>query len=499
MAKDLQKNKKTARERCIEVVIRNTGWSREEAASHIDDARSRLGIKYIEYRRCRMWEVPLPDQERVYSEYLERKRIEEEEKRIDDDAARERKILSDKIKGDKITGCGKEISFHGYARLILRALTGVDPADIAVPVEMRFDDVRTVFGERYLPDLDFNRRDYEQFRIRFEGHRNISKDPYSFLIMYTDWLFFCRDDGYDMDDYFDYEFYDKETEVRKSFVSANFRDNLTRTLNKKSIILAKKSLFLQKFSSFIKRDWIDFDRCQFEDFRDFTEKHPVFIAKLRISSGGAGILRPDVTGMTDAQLKDLFDRFRQKGGIAEAVIEQHPSIGEFNPETVNTIRVLTLVNADDKAVITGAAARFGRKGCYTDNYHQGGVCALIDVKNGCIRGDAIDRSGEHYKMHPDSGLAFDGFPIPGWDTITRLIPEAAESCVDENRLVGWDIVVDKEGGIELIEGNSIPGFDILQAPDMTGRRREYEEYVSGLVDLKELDNKEIGYWRKKIV
>ena len=489
-----KEDRKTARERCIEAVIRNTGWSRKESVVHIDDARNRLGIKYIEYRRCRMWEVPVPDQELKYREYLEQKRIEEEEKQADAAASLSRKtaietiIQNDYESGDK--GAGK----FAYAKEVLEALTVTDFSQPGKPDGISFEDVSAMIGVQFLPDLSVSRFDFAQFKKRFLEHRDTEKDKYSFMLMFTDWLFFCRDEGYDMDDYFDYALYIRSREEREQFASANFRDNLRKALNKDPAVLSNKMGFLKNFDAFIERSWIDCRSCTSEEFRRFLKDSPVIFIKKLGGSGGDGVARVDTK---DQNTGELLAELKEKKCIAETAIVQHPEIAGFNSDTVNTIRIVTLYDCTGEIRIIGSAIRFGRKGCIMDNFHQGGICALVDPETGIIISDAADRNGNRYEAHPDSGKRFRGFRVPAWSEVVRKSKTAAETCKDSNRLIGWDLAVTASGRVDIIEGNSRPGFDILQVPDMTGRKAEIEKYVEGLISPEELYDTKTGYWRKK--
>lgn len=493
----VQKNeKKSARERCIDVVVRNTGWPREDAAAHIDDARGRLGLKYIEYRRCRMWEVPAAEQGDVYRDYLEKKRIEEEEKKTDAEAAAERKSLADRITGSGIALRDGELSFHRYAEGILESLSeAVSAANVTTELS-DFDHAAALFGEKYLPALDFNRRDFVQFKTRFEEHREMSAGQYRMCILYTDWLFFCRDTGYDMDDYFDYGFYRKERTDREKYVSANFRDNLRKALNKEPGILSNKKRFLDTFGRYLERPWVNCSTCSQGEFEAFLQSSGVIFAKKQGGSGGDSVARIDTRGL-DPQ--ELLEELREKDCIAEAAIIQHPEIAAFNKSTVNTIRTVTLNNSADEIVVIGAAIRFGRSSGVMDNFHQGGMCAMVDINSGIVLTDAADRNGNRYEHHPDSGMQFRGFQVPCWEGIIRKSKEMAEVCREANRLVGWDLAVTEDNTVDVIEGNSRPGFDILQVPDMKGRREDYEKIFEGLITPEDLYNTETGYWRKKIL
>lgn len=257
-------------------------------------------------------------------------------------------------------------------------------------------------GKTYMPDTAITRYDYNEFLVRFLTHRDVAQSEETLLLMFADWLFFCRDAGYDADDYFDYEFYNKETPERMSFVGALMRENLRRTLNKKPAVIGGKGSFLKKYGRFIKRDWIDAGACTEEEFYEFAANVPVFFAKSRRGSGGAGIRRINAGNMSSEEIHKIYEQCRDDNCIVEAAVIQHDAIAEFNSDTVNTIRIVTLA-AEDEVHITGAAVRFGRKGGATDNYHQGGVCALLDTATGRIVSEAIDRSGRHYAVHPDSG------------------------------------------------------------------------------------------------
>ena len=448
--------KKTGnREKCISFVAERAGISKDEAAELIDDARSRLGVTYGDFRRSRLWEVPANEQQERYERYLIRKK----EKQLKSAALEARKSLMEN---------------DGWMVLRDSVLTEIRDGDPALP---DFREAEAAIGEDYLPDTAENRAEFDHFKYRFETRANITHERDAFFRMFIDWLFTCRDYGYDMDDYFDYELFNKDKALRETFLSAGYREALSKMVNTDRTILARKGLFLKVFERYILRDWLDCDDCSTEEIRDFIERNPVFFAKAVRQSGGEGIRKIDSSG---EQINELCKEFREHGNILEGVIPQHHLMSEFNPDSVNTIRICTLADADDEVHIMGAAVRFGRKGKDIDNYHQGGMCALVDKDSGTIISDAIDRSGTLHSMHPDSQKAFKGFRIPCWEEMKSLTKELAVFCMDKDRFIGWDLAVTSDGAIELVEGNSRSGFDILQAQDMTGRKALFDRYVDGL-------------------
>ncbi|MBR2511842.1 MAG: hypothetical protein IKE49_02105, partial [Firmicutes bacterium] len=70
---------------CIESVVEATGCSRKEAEAQIKDARRRLGISYLDYRKMKMFHYSPEEQDRIYPELLRQK----EEKAYDREACKE--------------------------------------------------------------------------------------------------------------------------------------------------------------------------------------------------------------------------------------------------------------------------------------------------------------------------------------------------------------------------------------------------------------------------
>ena len=57
------------------------------------------------------------------------------------------------------------------------------------------------------------------------------------------------------------------------------------------------------------------------------------------------------------------------------------------------------------------------------------------------------------------------------------------------RHIGWDIAITKDGNIELIEGNSMPNFDVTQAADQVGKLHIYEKYILELEEIRKAEKK----------
>lgn len=345
------------------------------------------------------------------------------------------------------------------------------------------DTIRRLLGKR-MPDIEeaeLNRQ-YKLFKAKFATQKNLSQNMVNFTVYFCDYIMYAFTRGFSDDDYFDFELYNKEPEVRDTFVDRDYRLFIYEmcTPEKYRRIFWRKATFNRKFSEFVKRDWIYPYKAEFEEFEKFLNRHERFFVKPVGKSGGHG------AGIIDRKqdtAENLYEFCRQERLIAEEIIEQHPSLAEFNVSTLNTVRVITFLPVDKEPRVLMAAARFGRNGSVVDNFHSNGVGAVIDVETGRIISEAIDQNHVRTAVHPDSKKMIVGFQYPEWDKIIETVKKAA-LVVPQVRHVGWDLAVTEEGDIEIVEGNSRTGLDVLQAPDQVGRKYLYEEYVTELAKKK---------------
>ena len=94
-----------------------------------------------------------------------------------------------------------------------------------------------------------------------------------------------------------------------------------------------------------------------------------------------------------------------------------------------------------------------------DNFHQGGKGVLVDLETGKLSGNGIDKKLNETESSI-TGIKFDGFEIPYWEEIKKMVLEAA-LVNDKVNIVGWDVAISQNGPV-IIEGNRGPGFDIVQ-------------------------------------
>ena len=171
------------------------------------------------------------------------------------------------------------------------------------------------------------------------------------------------------------------------------------------------------------------------------------IAKPISGAGGKFVRRIDT----------LPHDFGMDGFLIETGIRPHPYASAINPNSVNTIRVLTLKDPDTgKPFVAGAAHRFGthRTGC-VDNFSRGGLCALVDVETGTLSAAKSNPGlypSDRHPRHCDSGAAIEGVTVPYWEEAKELCLKVA-SIIPGLLHVGWDVAITGNGPV-IVEGNA---------------------------------------------
>lgn len=329
-----------------------------------------------------------------------------------------------------------------------------------------------------LIDEESLEKEYRNFKNKYRSQACLKFTGTDLTVYFGDYLLFARPRGFSHNDYFDFEFYRKEIHVRDTFISEEYRLHIYKLCAHSEYrdIFKNKHAFNERFKGFVNRDWVDTTVCSYEEFCSFVGKQKCFFGKPVGRTGGKGARVIDASNM---DTRELYEMCKTEGLLCEEIIVQHDQLAAFNDSTLNTIRILTILDSKDEPQVLMAAGRFGRKGKVVDNFHGGGVAGIIDVDTGVVITEAIGRNHLRNEIHPDSGRTIIGFKYPEWEKVIDTVKRAA-LVVPQVRHVGWDVAITKNGEVEIVEGNSRSGCDMLQAPDQIGRRYLYESHIKAL-------------------
>lgn len=354
--------------------------------------------------------------------------------------------------------------------------------------------IKKLCAERKWTKKQFE-KEYKAFAKKYNSQKCFSKHTKTDLNIYfcDHTLFAAKQNGASISDYFDFEFYTKSFENRKEFRTQRHR-NLTRIICNdpcEESLLNNKGETNEFFASFLYRDWIKTRSSTLDDFKFFVEKHSRFFSKPYRGSFGIGAEIINVN--SNQNIKKLFENLKSKDRILEEVVKQHEALQAFCPDTINTVRVNTFLDVHNVVHILTTGGRFGRVGKVVDNFHGGGLSVIIDPKTGIIISDGINRIHERLQKHPDTGKIFKGFQYPYWEKLRATIKYMAKS-IPQMRHIGWDIAINNDGEIVLIEANINPDVDVQQAPDDTGRLYLYTPLLEEIKSYKWEQMKLLG-WR----
>lgn len=279
-------------------------------------------------------------------------------------------------------------------------------------------------------------------------------------------------------EYFFYNFYNKGKKQRLEYVRDhecmhNIPDTFNKSMEYKT--LDDKSAFNDYFKDYIGREYLMINSDNtYEDFMSFVNRHPVFMYKPVSNLGGLGIEKMSVS---DDNITQLWSDIKSRGDcLLEEVLIQHDQMAALNPDTINTIRVVSMVNDKGEINIPMANVRIGRTGAFVDNFCSGGMSASVDVNTGVISSLAYTKGMETYSVHPDTQCPILGYQIPEWDSVLKLVRYGAQK-MPGLRYIGWDVAIKNDGTACFIEGNHNAASDVHQVAAGTGLRSLYEEFL----------------------
>jgi hypothetical protein len=287
---------------------------------------------------------------------------------------------------------------------------------------------------------------------------------------------------------FQYAFYKKTETERAAYVSrlrmAYFYWRYVPGTVK--AVFREKKRFLKTFQGNVHRTWLYAPETSYDAFMHLISQHDV-IVKPCDGKLGRGIFKLFKAEVHPDE-RTLFAECVKNRMLVEQCIESCDELKAFHPQSLNSIRVVTVANRENACVFSGVF-RTGVGDKVVDNSHAGGVSAQINVETGIVESDGADKNGNRYVAHPDSGLVFKGFQIPQWEKIVDTCCKAA--MASGNPVTGWDVVLNQDGKVEFIEGNYGPDLDMMQTRYQTGIKARIYALIKQYqgIDLYQMEKK----------
>lgn len=153
---------------------------------------------------------------------------------------------------------------------------------------------------------------------------------------------------------------------------------------------------------------------------------------------------------------EMFDSYK-KNFIVQDAIHQTEKLASLNPTSLNTVRILTYWSKNG-VVPVFAVIRMGRKGSVVDNASAGGMYCGINIENGSLKKNAYTLTPFSSHTHSDNGIEFESYVVPRFEDLKAKAIELHQQ-LPYVKLVGWDLTIDENNDIVIIEANAnCPGL-----------------------------------------
>lgn len=320
------------------------------------------------------------------------------------------------------------------------------------------------------------------------AHKRFNKNRFFMLV---DMIYCSMRYGASFVDYFNFQFFVKDSVERASYATMGDMYLFHQQLNdvKKTHLIDDKSQFFKNFHEFSRKPYFEKNVREnneklFSFLRKNIDKNLVF--KLPDSTAGRGVKIERLSRFDDkfyvgeVLLEEFIDDFFTDTDsiYIEEFLEQHNVLQELSPSAVNTVRVITILDAKGFVEVIGAVLRISVNSSI-DNYSQGNIAAEVDVQTGVVLTGGIQKQSacaDYLDRHPVTGMQIKNLQLPHWDEVKNLAKQAAKQ-VPSVRTVGWDVAILEDEPV-LIEGNSKWNKDTWQIPAGVGKKALLQKYMA---------------------
>lgn len=323
---------------------------------------------------------------------------------------------------------------------------------------------------------------HDQINCRMLNASDAEKEEVFFHSIYDYWVY-----GNSIKEEFYYDFLHKTHEEKLEYLTFRNRFLYYNYLNdqKDKEICCNKWESYKKFKDYYGRDVILLEsEKDYDAFLSFVTKHEEFVIKPVDLGMGQGVrkvsakdknirqLFNDIIGEINEVVKE-YNWGKSASVIIEEIIPQSSKMAKFHPQSVNSVRVPTLI-IDGEPQIYHPWFMTGRSGKFAMGDDLNYKCN-IDVETGVVNSMLCGQYGERFEKHPDTGEQVVGFTIPDWDDLKRRCIELAK-LIPTVRYVGWDMALTDEYGWVIMEANEC-GEPLWQLNTGRGYKKELETLI----------------------
>lgn len=207
--------------------------------------------------------------------------------------------------------------------------------------------------------------------------------------------------------------------------------------------------------------WLDgrISPVSYEKVKEAALREPELVVKRAVNSqGGYGVrfldrreAKKGLDGLIAGIPCDL---------VIQKPVRQHPGLAVLHPESVNTLRIVSLLTGE-RVKIYAVCLKIGVGKERVDNGCHGGIYCGVRP-DGRLRRLGIMDNGRTAERHPQLGYRFADQKVPCLKKALELVRKA-HPFLGHFRLISWDVAIDETGEAVLIEANlSLGGINDVQ-------------------------------------
>ena len=189
-----------------------------------------------------------------------------------------------------------------------------------------------------------------------------------------------------------------------------------------------------------------------------ANKESIIVKPSMASYGGKGI--KFINNSSKEDILDFLSNLDGDNYVFQQTVKQSKETAKLHPESLNTIRVMTLILDNEVKVLPWCAFRMGMGNSKVDNASFGGIYCRIN-NDGTLSDFAYNALGKKFNSHPTGG-SFSSVKFDFLDDVKQLVKNAAQRF-PHFRLIGWDIAIDENNKPLIIEANlTMSGMDVIE-------------------------------------
>ena len=167
--------------------------------------------------------------------------------------------------------------------------------------------------------------------------------------------------GISFHEYYYYGFYQKPADLRAEYASMGFMYQFQKKMNPpdKRSMLADKNKFDKAFAEFMRRDLINPITGTEDNISRFIQGKEKVVLKRSTGGGGKNVkivklneVNAPVEYIKSSAVEGNYD-------ILEEFVQQHEELQKLSPNSLNTVRFITMLKENGDVDIIGASLRMG--------------------------------------------------------------------------------------------------------------------------------------------